>query len=60
LEAYYLYHAVLGEFESQLNRLPVAAVHYRRALELAEIKSEQVFLTEKLTKCEENALESMN
>jgi len=60
LEVYYLYHAVLGEFESQLNRLPVAAVHYRRALELAEIKSEQVFLAKKLKKCEENALESVS
>jgi RNA polymerase sigma factor (sigma-70 family) len=52
LEAYYLLHAVLGDFELQLNRLPVAAAHFQRALQLAEIKSEQVFLGKRLKACE--------
>jgi RNA polymerase sigma factor (sigma-70 family) len=52
LASYYLYHAVLGEFESQLNRLPAAAGHFRKALELAEIKSEQAFLAERLQACQ--------
>jgi RNA polymerase sigma-70 factor (ECF subfamily) len=52
LDSYYLFHAVLGEFESQLNHLPAAAEHFRRALELAQIKSEQVFLAKRLQACE--------
>ena len=52
LEGYYLFHAVQGELESQLNHLPAAAAHFRRALALAEIKSEQAFLTERLRACE--------
>ena len=52
LASYYLFHAVLGEFESQLNHLPAAAAHFRRAMELAEIKSEQTFLAERLQACQ--------
>lgn len=52
LDSYHLFHAVLGEFESQLNHLPAAADHFRKALELAQIKSEQVFLTKRLQACE--------
>jgi len=52
LTSYYLFHAVLGEFESQMNRLPAAAGHFRKALELAEIKSEQVFLAARLQACQ--------
>jgi len=52
LDSYYLFHAVLGEFETQLNHLSAAAVHFRRALELAEIRSEQAFLAKKLQACE--------
>ena len=44
LADYYLFHAVLGEFESQLNHWSAAAVHFRKALELAEIKSGRAFL----------------
>lgn len=51
LESYYLLHAVLGEFESRLNHTRAAAVHFRKALQLAEIKSEQVFLTKRLQAC---------
>jgi len=53
LESYYLFHAVLGDFEWQLNRLPIAAAHFQKALELAEIKSEQSFLAKRLRDCEQ-------
>jgi RNA polymerase sigma-70 factor (ECF subfamily) len=51
LESYYLFHAVLGELESQLNHLPAAASHFRKALELAEMTSEKVFLAGRLQAC---------
>jgi RNA polymerase sigma-70 factor (ECF subfamily) len=52
LDSYYLLHAVLGEFESRLNDPQAAANHFRRSLQLAEIKSEQVFLAKRLQACE--------
>jgi len=52
LESYYLLHAVLGEFESRLNHTRAAVGHFRKALQLAEIKSEQVFLAKRLQACE--------
>ena len=52
LESYYLLHAVLGDFESRLNHPQSAAVHFRKSLELAETKSEQAFLAERLRACE--------
>jgi len=52
LESYYLFHAVLGDFELQLKHLPIAAAHFQRALQLAEIKSEQAFLAKRLGACE--------
>jgi RNA polymerase sigma-70 factor (ECF subfamily) len=55
LESYYLFHAVMGDFEWQLNRLPIAAAHFQRALQLAEIKSEQAFLAKRLRECEREA-----
>ncbi len=54
LESYYLLHAVLGEFELRLNHQRAAAGHFRKALQLAEIKSEQVFLARRLQACEEH------
>lgn len=54
LESYYLLHAVLGEFEARLNHPHAAAGHFRKALQLAEIKSEQVFLAKRLEACETN------
>lgn len=48
---YYLVHSVLGEFEAQLNRFQTAADHFRRALQLAEVKSEQLFLSDRLQDC---------
>jgi RNA polymerase sigma factor (sigma-70 family) len=52
LESYYLLHAVLGDFELQLNRLPIAALHFQKALGLAGMKSEQAFLAKRLQACE--------
>lgn len=54
LESYHLLHAVLGEFEFRLNHAPAAATHFQKALELAEIKSEQAFLSKRLQACEQN------
>jgi RNA polymerase sigma factor (sigma-70 family) len=51
LDSYYLFHAVLGEFESRLNHWQDAAAHFRKSLQLAEIKSEQAFLSKRLQAC---------
>lgn len=53
LKSYYLLYAVLGEFESRLNRSRAAAEHFRKSLQLAEIKSEQAFLSKRLQACED-------
>jgi RNA polymerase sigma factor (sigma-70 family) len=56
LESYYLFHAVMGDFELQLNHLPIAAAHFQRALQLAEMQPEKKFLSRRLHECEkENA-----
>lgn len=52
LESYYLFHAVMGDFELQLNRLPIAAAHFQRALQLAEMPPEKKFLEKRLKACE--------
>jgi RNA polymerase sigma factor (sigma-70 family) len=52
LESYHLLYAVLGEFESRLNHSQAAAAHFRKSLQLAEIKSEQSFLSKRLHACE--------
>jgi len=48
LENYYLVHAVLGEFEAQLGNYQSAVRHLQKALDLAEVKSEQSFLLKQL------------
>ena len=53
LESYYLLYAVLGELEAQSNDPLAAAGYFRRSLQLAETKSEQVFLSERFRACEE-------
>ncbi|MDR3402117.1 MAG: sigma-70 family RNA polymerase sigma factor [Chthoniobacter sp.] len=53
LASYYLLYAVLGEFEAQLDNDLVAASHFHRAAQLADLKSEQAFLTQRLRECEE-------
>ncbi|HEU5125501.1 MAG TPA: DUF6596 domain-containing protein, partial [Verrucomicrobiae bacterium] len=51
LGAYYLFYAVLAEFEIQLKDFPAAAEHLRRALQLTEIKSERALLEARLRDC---------
>ena len=51
LSSYYLHYAVLGEFELQLQNLDSAAKHFRRAIELTDLKSEQSFLSRRLQLC---------
>jgi RNA polymerase sigma-70 factor (ECF subfamily) len=53
LESYHLLYAVLGEFELRLNHSRAAAAHFRKSIQLAEIKSEQEFLSKRLRECEE-------
>jgi len=52
LESYYLFYAVLGEFESQLENFAAASRHLRRAVQLAEITSEKALLSARLAECE--------
>jgi RNA polymerase sigma factor (sigma-70 family) len=52
LDSYYLLYAVLGEFESQMNDPLAAAGYFRKSLKLAEMKSEQAFLSKRLEACE--------
>jgi len=52
LESYYLFYAVQGEFEAQLDDPLAAAGYFRKSLELAEIKSERVFLSKRLLDCQ--------
>lgn len=58
LKSYYLLYAALGDFEERLNHLPAAANHFRKALELAELKSERAFLTRRLEACERPGLQA--
>ena len=53
LDSYYLLYAVLGEFEAQLNDPLAAAGYFRRSLQLAETKSEQLFLSKRFRACED-------
>ena len=48
LESYYLLYAVLGEFEAQLHHFEAAVAHFRKALQLTEVKSERMFLSKKV------------
>ena len=45
LETHYLYHAVLGELHGRGNDHAAAAAHFRRALQLAHVGPEQLYLT---------------
>jgi RNA polymerase sigma-70 factor (ECF subfamily) len=51
LDSYHLYHAVLGEFEIQLQNFDSAGNHIRRAIKLTDLKSEQIFLHKRLQLC---------
>jgi RNA polymerase sigma factor, sigma-70 family len=48
LDGYYLTHAVRGDFETRRGNHRKAAEHFRKALQLAELKSEQSFLARRL------------
>jgi RNA polymerase sigma-70 factor (ECF subfamily) len=52
LESYYLLYAALGEFEERLNHREAAAGRFRKAMELAELKSEKAFLEKRVKRCE--------
>ena len=54
LDAYYLFYAVLAEFEAQLHKFQAAADHLRKALQLTEIKSEKSLLSKRLRDCEKH------
>ena len=56
LNSYYLLYAVLGEFEKQLNNFQAAVDNFRKALELTDLKSEQLFLSKRLRDSEERHL----
>jgi RNA polymerase sigma factor (sigma-70 family) len=56
LDSYYLLHAVLAEFEAQLNHFEPAAGHLRKAIQLTDVKSEQSLLSSRLKDCEEQSL----
>jgi RNA polymerase sigma-70 factor (ECF subfamily) len=51
LEFYYLLYAVRGEFEMRLNHPEAAAEQFRKSLQLAETKSERMFLSKRLQSC---------
>ena len=53
LDSYYLLYAVLGEFEWRLNHFEAAAAHFQKALQLADLKSERNFLSQRIKSCEE-------
>lgn len=48
LESYYLFHAVMGDFEERLLKYENAAGHFEKALRLTDVKSQQSFLTDRL------------
>src|SRR5690606_40570653 len=48
LNQFYLVHAVRAEFEAELENHPAAEKHLRKAYELAEVRSEQEFLSRRL------------
>jgi RNA polymerase sigma-70 factor (ECF subfamily) len=56
LESYYLLYAVLGDFEARLNDPVAAAGYFRKSLQLAETKSEQLFLSKRFKDCEDQIL----
>ena len=52
MKSYYLLYAVLGEFEAQLKHHQAAANHFRKSLQMADLKSEQTFLLKRLREIE--------
>jgi RNA polymerase sigma-70 factor (ECF subfamily) len=52
LDSYYLFYAVVGEFEEQLKHFNTAAEHFRKALQFTKTRSEQSFLARRVHDCE--------
>lgn len=52
LDSYYLKHAVLGEFEARRGNHSASAAHFRNALRLTGLKTEQSFLAQRLRESE--------
>lgn len=52
LDSYYLFYAVLGDFEAREANFPAAVAYFRQALELTQLKSEQLFLAKRIQECE--------
>ena len=52
LDSYYLFYAVLGDFEAREANFPAATAYFRQALELTQLKSEQLFLAKRIQECE--------
>ena len=55
LDSYYLLYAVLGEFEFRRGHFEIAAARFRKAIKLADLASEKLFLEKRLGDCEEKA-----
>ena len=58
LQSYHLLHAVLGDFEKELGHFAAAAGHFKRALKLTGLTSEQDFLLTRMRECEQMSLAS--
>ena len=54
LETYYLFHAVIGDFEERMDRRKEAAARFSKAMELTGVASERLFLEERQRACETN------
>jgi RNA polymerase sigma-70 factor (ECF subfamily) len=52
LDSYHLLYAVLGDLEARLANFAAAAGYFRQALELTQLKSEQIFLSRRIQACE--------
>ncbi|HJT80626.1 MAG TPA: sigma-70 family RNA polymerase sigma factor [Chthoniobacterales bacterium] len=55
LHSYYLFYAVLGEFEAQLDHFQAATDNFQKALELTGLTSEKSFLSRRLRDCQERS-----
>jgi RNA polymerase sigma-70 factor (ECF subfamily) len=59
LDSYYLFYAVLGEFESRMNEPLAAAGYFRKSIQLAHTSSERQFLARKFRACEERIADAI-
>jgi RNA polymerase sigma factor (sigma-70 family) len=54
LDSYYLFFAVLGEFEYRQDHFDIASGHFRKAIQLTDLQTEKVFLEKRLKDCEQS------